>query len=215
MSRRGRIPRRALPDLCCEADAAHPVCGIDEAGRGPWAGPVVAAAVILGRGDLPEGLDDSKRLAPARRAEMFALLKSSAQIGIGSASVVEIDALNILQASLLAMRRAVAALPRHPAMALVDGLHAPAGLPCPARTLIGGDGRSASVAAASVVAKVVRDRMMVALARRWPGYGWDTNMGYGTRAHAAGLAAHGVSPLHRRSFRPVHNMLTEETSSTP
>lgn len=189
-----------------------PVAGIDEAGRGPWAGPVVAAAVILDPGALPRGLGDSKTLSEARRDALFGELHRVAEIGTGHADVEEIDRLNILQATFLAMTRAVAALPRRPAVVLVDGNRAPPGLTMPAETLVGGDGLSASVAAASIVAKVTRDRIMRALAARHPGYGWERNKGYGTAEHRAALIRLGVTPEHRRSFRPIHNMLCEENN---
>ena len=198
---------------------AHPapVAGIDEAGRGPWAGPVVAAAVILDRARLPAhlqtGIDDSKKLTRRQRDAVFALLPDCAVIGIGRAEVDEIDRLNILQATLLAMRRAVAALAVPPAMALVDGNRTPV-LPCPARAVVGGDAACLSIAAASIVAKVNRDRIMAALAAVHPGYGWEDNAGYGTRAHRAALDRLGPSPQHRRSFRPIANMLIK-TAATP
>jgi ribonuclease HII len=200
------LPR---PDFSHEAAGPMPVCGIDEVGRGPLAGPVVAAAVILDPAAIPDGLDDSKRLTAARREELLALLQATAVIGLGQASVAEIAAMNILQASFLAMRRAVAALARRPAIALVDGHMLPPGLGVPARAVIGGDGLALSIAAASIVAKVSRDRMMVALSQQFPGYGWETNMGYGTREHAEALARLGVTPHHRRSFAPVHKLLWE------
>ncbi len=200
----------ARPDLTFERAHARPgalVCGIDEVGRGPWAGPVVAAAVILDLSSVPEGIDDSKRLTARRREALLDRLAASAQLGLGVASVAEIDALNILQASFLAMRRAVAALGVVPAHALVDGAQVPPGLPCPAEAVVGGDARVLSIAAASVVAKVTRDRMMVALAQQFPGYAWEKNMGYGTAAHRAGLARLGVTQHHRRSFAPIRKML--------
>lgn len=205
-------PPRPAPDFAFEAGSPQPVCGIDEAGRGPWAGPVVAAAVILDPTAIPPGLDDSKRLSPRQREALHAALIERAIVGVGEASVAEIDALNILQASFLAMRRAVAALARQPASALVDGNRVPSGLACPAEALIGGDGRVLSIAAASIVAKVTRDRIMVALSQQFPGYGWHHNMGYGTATHAEGLKTWGVTPHHRRSFRPVHKMLCETAS---
>lgn len=203
--------RTALPgpDFSFEIAAVQPVCGIDEVGRGPLAGPVVAAAVILDPAAIPEGLDDSKRLPPARREELHDALMACAQVGIGEACVAEIDALNILHASHLAMRRAVAALARAPASALVDGNRIPPGLPCGAQAIVGGDGLALSIAAASIVAKVTRDRIMVALSQQFPGYGWETNVGYGTATHLAGLETLGATPHHRRSFRPVHNILCE------
>ena len=196
-------------DFTHEIAGPGPVCGIDEVGRGPWAGPVVAAAVILDPAAIPDGIDDSKRLTPQRREELAAALRGCAVIGIGVASVAEIEAMNILQASFLAMRRAVAGLALRPALALVDGHLEPPGLPCPARPIIGGDGLALSIAAASIVAKVARDQTMVALSQQFPGYGWETNMGYGTRGHAEGIGRLGVTPHHRRSFRPIHNILCE------
>ena len=204
------------PDFALETDAPRPVAGLDEAGRGPWAGPVVAAAVILDPGRIPEGLDDSKRLSAKRRAGLAAALTDCARVGIGRAEVDEIDRLNVLRASLLAMRRAVAALGAPaPAFALVDGPHAPTDLGCPAAAVVRGDARCLSIAAASIVAKVTRDAIMVALAQQFPGYGWEANKGYGAPAHAAGLARLGVTPHHRRSFRPVHKMLWEGATLNP
>ena len=199
-----------------QASASQLICGVDEAGRGPLAGPVCAAAVILDPGRIPEGLDDSKRLSAKRRAVLAAALTDCARVGIGRAEVDEIDRLNVLRASLLAMRRAVAALGAPaPAFALVDGPHAPTDLGCPAAAVVRGDARCLSIAAASIVAKVTRDGIMVALAQQFPGYGWETNMGYGAPAHAAGLARLGVTPHHRRSFRPVHKMLWEGATVNP
>ena len=206
---------RSRPDLAFETQGLAPVCGVDEAGRGPWAGPVVAAAVILDPARIPDGIDDSKRLTPARREALLADLTRHAVIGIGRAEVVEIDALNILQASHLAMRRAILALRLRPAMALIDGNRAPSGLACPCRTVIGGDARCLSIAAASIVAKVTRDRIMVALSQQFPGYGWASNMGYGTKAHSDGLARLGVTPHHRRSFKPIHKILCEADYLNP
>ncbi len=182
------------------------IAGVDEAGRGPWAGPVVAAAVILDPRAIPAGLDDSKKLAPSKREALFALLQGCARIGVGRASVAEIDAMNILNASLLAMARAVAALPAAPHLALIDGNRAPQ-LSCAAETLIRGDACCLSIAAASIIAKVTRDRIMHDLDTEFPGYGWKTNQGYGTRAHMEALMRLGVTPHHRLSFRPIHKML--------
>jgi ribonuclease HII len=206
---------RSRPDLAFETQGLAPVCGVDEAGRGPWAGPVVAAAVILDPARIPDGIDDSKRLTPARREALLADLTRHAVIGIGRAEVAEIDALNILQASHLAMRRAILELRLRPAMALIDGNRAPSGLECPCRTVIGGDARCLSIAAASIVAKVTRDRIMVALSQQFPGYGWASNMGYGTKAHSDGLARLGVTPHHRRSFKPIHKILCEADYLNP
>ena len=186
------------------------VVGIDEAGRGPWAGPVVAAAVHLPMTRLPsdliDALDDSKKLTAARRAALLLLLEDCADIGIGWASVEEIDRQNVLQASLLAMRRAVDALEVRPDAALVDGREDPS-LACPVETVIKGDGRSLSIAAASIVAKVTRDREMARLAEAYPGYGWERNQGYGTAEHRKALDRLGPSGQHRRSFRPVSQLI--------
>ncbi len=210
--------RQSAPDLSLERAAGGLVAGIDEAGRGPWAGPVVAAAVILDAGrlshELATGLDDSKKLSPGRRAALFAALAGNARIGIGrigigAASAPLIDEINVLAATMRAMGRAVAALGVVPDFALVDGNRLPE-LPCPARAVVGGDGRSLSIAAASIVAKVTRDRIMAALAARYPGFGWDTNAGYGTARHRDALEALGVTRHHRRSYAPVHKMLSQD-----
>jgi ribonuclease HII len=207
----------AMPDFALEMSCKGIVCGIDEAGRGPLAGPVVAAAVILDRRRLPRtlryGLDDSKKLAPDAREEFAAILARCARIGIGAASVQEIDQINILQATLRAMRRAVTALGLVPEIALVDG-NCPPPLPCAVKTVIGGDGLSLSIAAASVIAKVTRDRLMKRLALRYDGYGWATNVGYGTPQHQAALEALGLTPHHRRSFAPVQLSLRFESSES-
>jgi ribonuclease HII len=201
------MPPPTLPSFLHEGRCPTPVCGIDEVGRGPWAGPVVAAAVILDAAAIPEGLNDSK-LVPRRRREALAeQLRACASIGVGVATVAEIAAINILQASLLAMARAVAALDRIPAFALVDGSQLPKGLPCPGEALPRGDGACLSIAAASIVAKVHRDRLMADLAAECPGYGWETNMGYGTPEHAAALDLLGITRHHRQGFRPVARML--------
>lgn len=200
-----------MPDFALEQTFEGLVVGIDEAGRGPLAGPVMAAAVVFEHRRLPaelcDGLDDSKALLPAVRAELYDRLceareRGMARIGVGSASVVEIDAINILQATLLAMARAVDALGETPAIALVDGNRAPA-LRCPVHTVIGGDASSLSIAAASIVAKVTRDRLMTALAADHPGFGWERNAGYGTPEHHAALERLGPTLHHRRSFAPV------------
>ena len=194
------------------------VIGLDEAGRGPWAGPVVAGAAWLDPGRLPavlrDGLDDSKALSEERREQLYGELQLAAGAGLlalasGRAEVAEIDRLNILQASLLAMARAAAALPVEPDVALVDGNKAPA-LPCAVETVVKGDARSLSIAAASIVAKVERDRLMAALARRHPGYGWERNRGYGTQEHRDALSRLGVTAEHRRSFRPIKEALATE-----
>lgn len=206
-----------LPDFDLETSAyehgAGAVCGVDEAGRGPWAGPVVAAAVILDPDHIPPGLNDSKKLSAKRRAILFDALMEVAIIGIGEASVDEIARFNISRAGYLAMQRAIRGLSRPPDLALIDGRHAPPGLGCNARAFIGGDGRCLSIAAASIIAKVTRDRIMVALAQEFPGYGWETNKGYGTKAHAAGLASRGVTPHHRVTFRPIHDILCHQSET--
>lgn len=201
-----------MPDLSLETECGGIVAGVDEVGRGPWAGPVVAAAVILPAdlpSDLAEGLDDSKKLKPARRETLYANLRSctGTDIGIGAASVAEIEQVNILAASHIAMCRALGALSRLPDTALVDGNRLPADLPCTGRTVVKGDGISLSIAAASIVAKVTRDRIMASLGVRYPAYRWDRNAGYGTAQHQDGLAAAGVTCHHRRTFAPIAKIL--------
>ncbi len=203
-----------MPDFSFE-DAARArgfirIAGVDEAGRGPWAGPVVAGAAILDRDDMPpallSGLDDSKKLSAKRREELFSLLGEGAETSVGIATVEEIDALNILQASLLAMRRAVDGLPAPPDYALIDGNKWP-DLSIEGETVVKGDSRSVSIAAASIVAKVTRDRIMAELDQAHPGYGWASNAGYGTAEHQAGLARLGVTLHHRKSFAPIRKLL--------
>ena len=205
-----------MPDLALEAGHGGCVAGVDEAGRGPWAGPVVAAAVIFEQSaacrDFVGRVDDSKRLGAKRRqallVQLRALVRSrAAWIGIGHADVAEIDRINILAASLEAMRRAVSALARTPSHVLIDGQHTPQGLACSADALIKGDARSASIAAASIVAKVTRDRWMAKLARRHPGYGWERNAGYGTAEHRDALHRLGPTPQHRTSFAPIRQIM--------
>jgi ribonuclease HII len=199
-----------MVDFSLEAAVAGRVAGIDEVGRGPLAGPVMAAAVVFSAPVAPALaalIDDSKRLSPARRDIAFAALIAAravggVEIGVGAASVAEISRLNILGATLLAMRRAAGRLAGLPDLALVDGNRPPA-LDCAVRCVVGGDRRCLSIAAASIVAKVVRDRLMARLATRYPAYGWERNAGYGTSAHLAALAAHGASPHHRPTFAPV------------
>nr|WP_232830379.1 ribonuclease HII [Oceanicella sp. SM1341] len=202
-----------LPDLSREAAIGPGVIGIDEVGRGPWAGPVVAAAVML-EGWLPEGVNDSKRLSLRRREGLYEAIMAQAVVGIGQATVEEIEFHNISRATTLAMLRAVEALPGRPAFALVDGNRVPAGLPCPAEAIVRGDALCASIAAASIIAKVTRDRAMAALALQHPGYGWERNVGYGTAEHAAALLELGVTAHHRRTFKPIHKMLYEESALT-
>lgn len=195
-----------LPDLALERSHSGIVAGIDEAGRGPWAGPVVAAAAVLDPHCLPAGINDSKKLTAAKREKLYDAILSSALVGVGIASVEEIDTLNILGATKLAMRRALENLKVAPDVALVDG-NQPPELPCRVETVIGGDALSLSIAAASIVAKVTRDRMMAELAREFPHYGWEKNAGYGTAVHQQALAVHGVTPHHRKSFAPIRAML--------
>ena len=198
------------PDFAIEDSHPAPLAGVDEAGRGPWAGPVVAAAVILDRDAVPEGLNDSKKLTAPRREALFDAIRTSADVGVGIGSVGEIDRLNIARANDLAMTRALAALSLEPAFALIDGKWLPPDLGLPARAVIGGDGVCLSIAAASIIAKVTRDRIMQNLAREHPGFGWERNAGYGTAEHREALDRIGVTPHHRRSFRPIHNILIEE-----
>jgi ribonuclease HII len=199
------------PHYKVERAAGGRVAGLDEVGRGPLAGPVIAAAVVFPKGvprALAKLLDDSKKLTAERRlaASMALYASGLAEIGIGAASVAEIERINILHASLLAMRRAVMRLPSPPDLALVDG-NRPPNLPCAVQCVVGGDALSLSIAAASIVAKVARDRLMARLGVRFPQYGWETNAGYGTPAHCEALAANGISPHHRRGFAPVRAIL--------
>ena len=196
-----------MPDFSFEAQIDGRVAGVDEVGRGPLAGPVTAAAVVLDANRIPEGLDDSKKLSAKRREVLWAEVMACADVSVAHASVAEVDALNILRASHLAMERAVAGLRVAPDHLLIDGNMIPKGLTLPATSLIKGDGRSVSIAAASIVAKICRDRIMVDLAQQHPGYGWETNMGYGSKSHMAAIQNLGITPHHRRSFKPIHNML--------
>jgi ribonuclease HII len=192
-----------VPDFSYETRIGGVIAGVDEVGRGPLAGPVIAAAAILPR-RLPSGLagliDDSKKLTPARRlVALAALREAGAEIAIAAASVAEIESLNILQASFLAMRRAIARLPCVPDHVLVDGNKSPGcGIPC--TTIIGGDGISLSIAAASIAAKILRDSLMQRLATRHPGYGWETNAGYGAARHLAAITTLGPTKHHRMTF---------------
>lgn len=195
-----------MPDLSLEIALGGVVAGIDEVGRGPLAGPVIAAAVIIDPATLParlvQELDDSKKLSAKKRDALAALVLASCTFGFGEASVEEIDRINILKATFLAMSRAVAALNISLDHALVDGNQVPP-LPCPVRCVIGGDGLSLSIAAASVIAKVRRDRLMAELAMQHPGYGWERNAGYGTAQHMEALRRLGPTPHHRTSFAPI------------
>jgi ribonuclease HII len=208
-----------MPDLSREIalglmpslDGGTIVCGIDEVGRGPLAGPVVACAVVIDPArldpDLAKHIDDSKKLPPKIRQLLHDELCACVTYGLGQASVSEIDKINILQATFLAMRRAVAKLPVKPHIALIDG-NRPPKLSCKTECVIGGDALSLSIAAASIIAKVVRDKMMWELAQRHTVYGWETNVGYGTAEHLAAIGQHGVTKHHRRSFRPISQSLS-------
>ena len=203
------------PGFACERKLAEEgwrrIAGIDEAGRGPLAGPVVAAAVVLDPKRVPRGLDDSKRLDAALRERLFAMIADCAAVGIGIADVARIDHDNILEATHWAMREAVKALPVVADIALVDGNRAP-GLAIETKTIVGGDAKVASIAAASIIAKVTRDRMMVALAGRFPVYGFETHKGYGTPQHQEAIRRHGVCDEHRRSFAPIRRAIAESSA---
>ncbi|MBO9447671.1 ribonuclease HII [Ruegeria sp. R14_0] len=186
------------------------IAGVDEVGRGPLAGPVVAAAVVLNPEDIPEGLNDSKKLTAKRRVALDAAVRDRAEFAIAEASVAEIDEHNILRASHLAMERAVAALDPPPDYLLIDGNMIPRGLTIPAQAVVKGDAHSVSIAAASIIAKNWRDQLMVDLAQQHPGYGWEKNAGYPSKQHREALQNLGVTPHHRRSFKPVHNILYQE-----
>jgi ribonuclease HII len=188
------------------------VAGVDEVGRGPLAGPVVAAAVVLDPGLAPGGIADSKILTARMRERLHDAIFAVAQVGVGIASVEEIDRFNILRAAHLAMDRALAALVPAADACLIDGNLVPVGLALPAEPVVKGDALCLSIAAASIVAKVTRDRIMVDLAQQHPQYGWEHNMGYAARAHLDALKCHGATPHHRRSFAPVHNILYQEKS---
>ena len=202
------------PDFSFEQQAAQRglryIAGVDEVGRGPLAGPVTAAAVILDPDHIPPGLNDSKKLSAKRRIIIEADIWRMAEVSVAHATVDEIDALNILRASHLAMWRAIDGLAQRPDHLLVDGNMIPRGLTLSAKALVKGDARSLSIAAASIVAKVARDRIMCELAADFPGYGWDSNAGYPTKSHKQALVRLGVTPHHRVSFKPVHNILYPE-----
>lgn len=194
-----------MPDFLYERRCAKtPVCGVDEAGRGPLAGPVVAAAVFFpDRKRRPRGLDDSKVLSHEQRETLYARIRESAVVGVGMCDHQEIDQLNIYHATMTAMARAVSALPEPAAFALIDGNARPAMLSCACETIIGGDGKSVSIAAASIIAKVTRDRIMIEMDAIYPGYGFASHKGYGCPSHKAALTKLGPTPIHRRSFAPV------------
>ena len=199
-------------ELRCEAQGGLRVAGVDEAGRGPLAGPVVAAVAVIDRDaatpKLLKLIDDSKKLALAAREKAYEAMVASGivQFAVGEATVEEIDRINILQATFLAMRRAVEALALAPDIVLIDGNQLPRGLACRAETIVGGDAHSYSIAAASIFAKVTRDRAMARLAEAFPGYGWETNRGYGSAQHLAALEQLGPTPHHRMSFAPLSRL---------
>ena len=189
-----------LFDQTVKSEGFASVCGVDEVGRGPMAGDVYAAAVILNPGFENELINDSKKLSQKKREMLAEIIKANSRWSVASASVEEIDRLNILQAALLAMRRAVKKLPELPDIILIDGDKLPEGLPCVARTVVRGDSTSASIAAASIIAKVERDEYMENLVKQYPEYDWTSNKGYGTPAHQALIEQYGACPAHRRSF---------------
>ena len=186
------------------------IAGVDEVGRGPLAGPVTACAVVLDMSRFPEGLNDSKKLSAKRRESLAEAILACAEVSVASASVEEIDELNILRASHLAMERAVAGLLTPPDHCLIDGNLIPKGLTVSAEAIVKGDSKSVSISAASIVAKIRRDYVMSALAQQYPGYGWETNAGYPSKSHRLALQNLGVTPHHRRSFKPVHNILYQQ-----
>lgn len=186
------------------------IAGVDEVGRGPLAGPVTAAAVVLDMDALPIGLNDSKKLSAKKRAALAEEIWQKAEVAVGEASVEEIDSINILRASHLAMERAVAALSPAPDYLLIDGNLIPRGVEIASEAVVKGDGKSVSIAAASIVAKEQRDKLMVDLAQQFPGYGWEKNAGYPSKQHREALVELGVTPHHRRSFKPVHKILYQE-----
>jgi ribonuclease HII len=205
---------RSTPDLSLETDAlargATRVAGVDEVGRGPLAGPVTAAAVILDPARIPEGINDSKKLTEAARQRLAEQIRETAVWAIAHATVEEIDTINILQASHLAMKRALQAIDPEPDFALIDGNRMPRDMTLAAQCVVKGDAKSLSIAAASILAKVERDRIMRDLALEHPGFGWETNAGYPSPAHLAALQRLGPTPHHRISFAPVRKMLCEE-----
>lgn len=208
--------RPSIPDFSYErlaiGQGACRVVGVDEVGRGPLCGPVTAAAVWLDPGHLPAGLRDSKKLSAKARLVLSQHIHTHADIGIGHASPAEIDKLNILQATFLAMHRAVSALRVAPDHLLIDGNRLPKNLTCPAQAVVKGDGRSMSIAAASIIAKIARDAIMAELAQHYPGYGWERNAGYPTKCHLNAIANLGPTPEHRRSFKPIRKILCPEST---
>lgn len=208
----------SLPDFSFETAAmlrgARRVAGVDEVGRGPLAGPVTAAAVVLDADNIPNGLNDSKKLTAKRRQELAGIIMAHCDWAVAHVSVEEIERLNIYHASHLAMSRAVAGLRTPPDYVLVDGNRLPRDLPAPGEAVVKGDARCLSVSAASVIAKLLRDQLMADLAQQFPGYGWERNAGYPTPEHKRALMELGVTPHHRRSFAPVHNILCKDISAS-
>jgi ribonuclease HII len=195
-------------DLSLEREYKGVVAGVDEAGRGPWCGPVVASAVIVDQSQFLEGVNDSKKLSKAKRERLYDEIFKNADVGVGEASAQEIDQLNILEATKLAMARAVSKLSVTPDTILVDGNQC-LNIEIPSHPIIKGDSLSLSIAAASIVAKVTRDRVMSELAQKYPEYGWESNSGYGTKQHQEALSLYGVTPHHRKSFKPVAKLIRE------
>ena len=208
-----------MPDFILEAKYLKKgysfIAGVDEAGRGSWAGPVVAAAVVFPYGKWAEitkiGLDDSKKLSPKRQRYFFDIIQETSNVGIGLSSVQEIDQINILQATFLAMNRALENLHIVPDYTLIDGDKLPT-LKFPAEAIVKGDALSISIAAASIIAKVTRDNLMIKLSRSFPGYGWERNVGYGTKKHREGLEMFGVTKHHRKSYKPIINILGQHNN---
>ncbi|MFT6674950.1 MAG: ribonuclease HII [Sulfitobacter sp.] len=197
-------------ERAAQAQGYHRIAGVDEVGRGPLAGPVTAAAVVLDPDRIPEGLNDSKKLSKKAREKLYGEIMQVADVSIAHATVEEIDEHNILRASHIAMLRALDGLKTPADYALIDGNMLPRGLILPAQTIIKGDTLSQSISAASIMAKICRDCVMLSLAQQHPGYGWETNMGYGSKSHMQALKNLGATPHHRRSFKPVHNILYQD-----
>lgn len=210
----GGAMTKIAPDFSFERAAMNRgflrIAGVDEVGRGPLCGPVTACAVVLDPAQVPDGLNDSKQLTPKKRAILLEALLDVADVSIAHASVEEVDSLNIYHATHLAMCRALEGLSVPPDYALIDGNKIPKDIQIPAEAIVKGDARSVSIAAASIAAKMCRDQIMVDLAQQFPGYGWERNAGYGTKEHLEALVKKGVTPHHRRSFKPVHNILYQE-----
>ena len=195
-----------MPDLSLETLHGGGVAGVDEAGRGPWAGPVVAASVVLGSSMVLDGINDSKKMSSKQRSAVYDQIMKHCQVGIGISGVAVIDQVNILEATKQAMCQAIDNLPQLPDTALIDGNQLPE-LPCQAKAIIKGDSKSLSIAAASIIAKVTRDRIMQELHKEYPYYGWERNAGYGTKEHQEGLRCYGITMHHRRSFRPIKALM--------